>query len=503
METPREYQNKILETCKRHNTLVVLPTGLGKTLVALMLAKERLKAFPESKIVLLAPTRPLVEQHYHYFKKHLEGNHEMHIFTGKINPKARAEIWKTAQIIFSTPQCIHFDLKNNLISMENVSLLIEDECHRCLKNYSYTFVAKSYTENAKNPRILGLTASPSSDEKIIREICENLSITAVEIRTRESDDVKEYLQKLSTDIVNIELPDDFKRIKTELSEIFKKKAEELKNRNLLYGPSTKKNILDLQIKLRKMVIGGNAHFNVLRGLSICAQAIKIGYVLELFETQSIGSCVGYMNDIFEQAKAGKSKAVVQIANEIGEIYLELIKMQKEGREHPKFERLKDIMISEMAAKKDFRAIIFSQYRNTISQINEMLLKQGIKSSRFVGQANQKLDGMNQKAQQLILHNFKEGTLNCIVASSIGEEGLDIPEVDLVVFYEPIPSAIRQIQRRGRTARLKPGKLIILVTKGTRDETNYWSAKRKEKKMNASLENMKEGFQKKQKEIGDF
>jgi len=506
METPRTYQSAILETCKKHNTLVVLPTGLGKTLVALMLAQERLRVFPDSKIVFLAPTRPLVEQHYHYFKKHLEGegDYEMHIFTGKINPAKRAEIWKTAQIIFSTPQCIHFDLKNGLIDLKDVSLLIEDECHRCLKNYSYTFVAKNYSEHAGNARILGLTASPSSDASVIKDICENLNISALEIRTRDSEDVRDHLQKLSSEVIKLTLPDEFKKIKVDLENIYKKKTEELKNRKLLFGPATKRNILDLQLRLRKMITGGNSHFNVLRGISICAQAIKIGYILELFETQSVGSCMDYVNDLFEQARQNKSKAVVQIAKEINGIYLDLINLQKEGKEHPKFEKLKEIMLKELETKPDFHAIVFSQYRNTIHQINGMLQKQGIKSNQFIGQAKRKLDGMTQKEQQLILHNFKEGKINCLVASSIGEEGLDIPEVDLVVFYEPIPSAIRQIQRRGRTARLKPGRLIILLTEKTRDETNYWAAHRKEKKMYTSLESVKNGFQKKQqKEIGEF
>lgn len=502
MEQPREYQQAIFETAKKKNTLVVLPTGLGKTLIALMLAKERIREFPGSKILFLAPTRPLVEQHYHYFKKHLE-NYEMHIFTGEINAGKRAEIWKTAQIVFSTPQCIHFDLKNCLISMKNVSLLIEDECHRCLKNYSYTYVAKNYSENSENPRILGLTASPSSDAAVIKEICDNLNIKALEVRTRDSEDVKPYLQKLSSDVVKVELPDELKFASESLKDIYKRKIEELKNRKLLFGPPTKKNLLDLQIKLRKTVTGGNSHFNVLKGISVCAQAIKLGYALELLETQSLGSCLDYLNDLFEQARQNKSKGVKQIAKEIGSIYLDLMKLQKEGIEHPKMEKLNEIISSEIEEKPDFRAIIFSQYRNTISQINRMLQKRGIRSSKFIGQAKRKLDGMSQKEQQLILHNFKEGKINCLVASSIGEEGLDIPEVDLVVFYEPIPSAIRKIQRQGRTARLKPGKLIILLTEKTRDETNYWAAHHKEKRMYASLENIKNGFDKKQKEIHEF
>jgi len=68
--------------------------------------------------------------------------------------------------------------------------------------------------------------------------------------------------------------------------------------------------------------------------------------------------------------------------------------------------------------------------------------------------------------------------------------LDLPEVSVVIFYEPIPSAIRKIQRTGRTARLKPGKVITLLTKKTKDEVNFWVSAQKEKKMYKVLDDLK-------------
>lgn len=493
----REYQLSILETAKKHNTLVVLPTGIGKTLIALMLTQERLEKFPESKILFLAPTRPLTEQHYHYFKKYLSSAHDSHIFTGKINPKQRAEIWKNAQIIFSTPQCIENDLKNSLIDLKQVSLLIEDESHRCLKNYSYVYVAGEYLKQAKNPRLLGLTASPGSDATVIKGICKNLGIDAVEIRTRESTDVKPYLQKLERDVIKVDLTEEMKSIRYLLKTIYDKKVEELQNRKLLFGRTTKTNIIELQKRLLRMITAGNQHFNILRGLSICAQAIKIQHALEMLETQGIEQCYNYINEIFDQANQGKSKAVKQLVNtkELGDAYLILTKLFQKNIEHPKFAKLKEVMQQEIKTKPELKAIIFSQYRDTVNKIRDILNAMNIKAKTFIGQAKRKTSGLTQIEQQAILREFSQGRINVLVSTSIGEEGLDLPEVDLVVFYEPIPSAIRKIQRTGRTARLKPGKLIVLVTRGTRDESNYWAAYHKEKKMYATLENMRESFKK--------
>src|SRR3989338_10349846 len=204
---PRKYQEDIYNTCKDKNCLVVLPTGIGKSLVGVMLAIERMHKMPGGKILILSPTRPLVDQWLAYFKKHLQELFaEMTLFTGKTPAEKRKELWQTADIIFSTPQCISNDLQNNLYDLSEVSLLIEDECHRCLKNYSYTYVATQYKEQSKNPRILGLTASPGTDKQTITKIANNLGIESIELRTRESEDVKEYLQKLEFNVTKLEFP---------------------------------------------------------------------------------------------------------------------------------------------------------------------------------------------------------------------------------------------------------------------------------------------------------
>jgi len=228
---PRKYQQEIYNNCKNQNCLVVLPTGIGKTLIALMLTIHRQKAVPASKTLFLAPTRPLAEQHLEYFQKNLpELFAELTLFTGKIHADKRKQIWESSDIIFSTPQCIANDLKNNLYDLENVSLLIEDECHRCLKNYAYTYIAEKYKQQAKNQRILGLTASPGTDKETITKIATSLGIKSIELRTRESQDVKEYLQELESQVIRLEFPEEFKKITITIKQLYNQRIEELKKR---------------------------------------------------------------------------------------------------------------------------------------------------------------------------------------------------------------------------------------------------------------------------------
>jgi len=495
--TPREYQIQIYSTCKEKNCLVILPTGLGKTLIALMLTIERMIQHPSSKILFLAPTRPLAQQHLNYFKKNLpELFATMELFTGKTSSERREELWQNADIIFSTPQCIGNDLKNDLYSLKDVSLLIEDECHRCIKNYSYTFVAQKYKEQAANARILGLTASPGHEKQKIEQICKNLDIEAVEVRTRDSADVKEYLQELNFEIIKIDFPEEFEIIRRNLKIIFVKKVEELKNRKLLFGNANKVTLLDCQRKIMRAISSGNKHFNLLAGASACAIAVKLQHALELLETQTLASLQAYFLDIFSQAREGKSKAVQQLVKqpEFNKAYVHLMELVARKQEHPKLIKLKQIIEQELVQNSKSKSIIFAQFRDTVVKIAKTLNEiSGIKAKVFVGQAKkQGIDatGLNQKEQQAIIQEFSSGEINILVATQIGEEGLDIPEVNSVIFYEPIPSAIRKIQRAGRTARLQKGKLIMLVTLNTIDEAYYWAAFHKEKKMYKAIDSIK-------------
>ena len=495
---PREYQKNILETCKNKNCLVVLPTGLGKTLIALMLTIERMKKFPGEKVLFLAPTKPLIEQHLKYFKKHLpELFGDMQLFTGQVNSENRKKIFKTADIIFSTPQCIANDLKKEYYKLNEVCLLIEDEAHRCVKNYDYNYIAQRYKSQAgESFRILGLTASPGSETKKINEICKNLSIEQVELRTRESPDVKSYLKEREFEKIEIDFPEEFEHLKNMILKIYDAYIDELKVRGILFGPANKTRLIQLQKEISNNLSRGEKNYNYMLGASACAQAIKIQHALELLETQTVKSLNEYLEKLRLEARNRKSKGVIRLVakTEFNYVYAQTNEFLAKGIEHPKLQYLIDIIKYEIKSNPNFKAIIFSQYRDTTQVIVEKISEiEGIHAKSFVGQAKKKTSGLSQKEQKKMLEEFSAVEINVLCATSIAEEGLDIPEVNAVIFYEPIPSAIRSIQRAGRTARLEKGKLIILVTKGTRDESYFYVSKAREKKMESAIQGIKDNF----------
>ncbi|MBI2144566.1 DEAD/DEAH box helicase [Candidatus Woesearchaeota archaeon] len=494
--TPRLYQETILATAAARNTLVVLPTGLGKTNIFLMLAAHRLKLYPDSKILFIGPTRPLIDQYMEVFKKHLNiAEEKMAVLTGMVAAGKRGGLWEKASVIFSTPQGLENDLLSGKISLEDVVLLGFDEAHRAVKEYSYVWIAKHYMKTARFPRVLALTASPGSDLDKISEVCRNLSIEDIEVRTEADPDVKPYIQEIEIDWVKVDLPPEFAEVKKLLDASFRSKLEVVKNTGYLRGITgiSKKELLELQASLRSELAGDYRNFPLLRAISSLAEAMKVGHALELLETQGITALQKYFDRLREDAKAGKTKAAKRLFSDNN--FLAAIaktqQLHEKKIEHPKIDELKRIIKENIADAKGAKAIVFNHYRDSALKLQEELNQiEGIRASIFVGQMKKGETGLSQKQQRELLDKFTAGEFNVIIATSIGEEGLDIPKVDLVVFYEPIPSAIRQIQRRGRTGRQEKGKVTILMTRNTRDETFRWVAHHKEKRMHRILKTLK-------------
>jgi len=484
----RRYQEAIVSRAIGANTLVVLPTGLGKTIIAAMVSAHRLYKFPKSKILFLAPTRPLAIQHKNTFDNIITIDESV-VLTGRDPIKKRVDLWKENRMIFATPQTIENDIIRGL-DLSDVSLIIFDECHRCVGNYSYVHIAEEYMKRAKNPLIMGLTASPSSDKETVKEISKNLFIEQIEAKTEHDRDVKEYIKQIETEWIKVELPKDFMKVKKLIEDLLREELKELKKRGYLESADLKKintkTLLKTQSEIRKEITQGIDSY---MEASIVASAIKINHALELLETQGIYSLDAYLTRLQKQ----RSKAIKKLFSDVR--MRMLVKMVHDlrvlGVDHPKLDKLAEIV----KKYEDKKVLIFTQYRDSVDRIIEKLNENDILAHEFVGQASRdEKKGMTQKEQVKILENFKKGKYNALVATSVAEEGIDIPKVDLVIFYEPVPSEIRSIQRRGRTGRTAAGKVAILMTKKTRDEGYYWAAIHKERKMRSIVREMKGEFE---------
>ncbi len=494
--TPRLYQETIFGTCTLKHCLVVLPTGLGKTGIALMMTAYRLGQYPQSKVVFLAPTKPLAEQHLETFKKHLAiEESKLVLFTGDLSPDKRAELWPTSQVIFSTPQGLENDVLGSKIHLENVSLLIVDEAHRAVGDYSYVFVAQQYLKKAEFPRILALTASPGSEVEHIDEVCKNLGIEAVEVRQPQDSDVAPYVQDVQVEWVKVELPEELKTVQRFLQDCLKTRIETLRKGGLKAGSFvSRKDLLLMQADIRAQMSSGQRDFEAMKTISVLAEAVKVYHALELLETQGIEPLVKYLEKLQQDAVNGKTKAAKNLAQDMNfkSAVLKTQNLYANKIEHPKIAALAKVVAEEFAKNRLAKIIVFTQFRDSAVRLEkELATVAGSFPKVFVGQQKKGGTGLSQKQQGELIDQFKDGLFNVMIATSVAEEGLDIPRVDTVVFYEPIPSAIRQIQRRGRTGRQEQGRVVILMTKATRDEATHWASLRKEKMMHRLVKDMKQ------------
>ncbi len=488
----REYQQNISNTSSQKNTLVILPTALGKTIIALLTAVKRLDVYPWAKILFMAPTRPLVLQHYKTFSEFLiYDENKVSAITGKNVPRERTMLWEQSQIIFTTPQVVKNDLENERYDLSEVALVIFDEAHRARQNYAYTKIAMNYVKNNTDPLILALTASPGKNKERIQEISNHLFIEAIEMRTEKDEDVKQYVNPIHIEWYKLKLPREYFGIRNQLESLlhkFLKRLHYMKfflNKPIQY--ISKMDLINLGNKLRTYVDSNYTNQRktyYYSALSIQAAAVSLMHAMELLTTQDIETFLNFLNKMERNSNGNHRKYTLKIVNDPQFQKLKAMTQMYANIDHTKMNRVRDIILDEIKTNENSKIIVFTQFRDTASKIVDKLqILPNIHPVRFVGQSSKEEDiGLTQSEQAEILEEFSYGKYNILVATCIAEEGLDIPSVELVVFYEPIPSEIRYIQRRGRTGRKKFGKVKILIAEKTLDEAFFYASLKREKEM---------------------
>ncbi|MBE8540049.1 ERCC4 domain-containing protein [Geoglobus acetivorans] len=488
----RGYQLSLAASALLKNTLIVLPTGLGKTVVALLVIASRLLN-EDGKILFLAPTKPLVEQHAKFLKATLKiGENSIVSLSGEMLPEKRPDVYKISKIVVSTPQVIENDIIAGRLDLEDFVLAIFDEAHRAVGNYSYVFIAKEFRNRSRKPLILAITASPGSDPERIREVIRNLYIENLEIKTEYDPDVRPYVSERDIEWIKVNIPPEMDSVRKSFERALELRYRRFERLGLeidLKGLS-KKEMLGLQEALQTQA-GESGEQVYFEALSILAEIMKIQHAIELIETQGLEALKKYLKRLFREAKGRGSRASKSLFED--PVFREaMIKAMKINIEHPKVKKLLEILKGQLKNNPESRIIIFTNFRDTADKITEILREKGFRAEKFIGQANREDDrGMSQKKQIEVLDSFRAGEINVLVSTSVGEEGLDIPATDLVIFYEAVPSEIRAIQRKGRTGRGREGRIAVLITRGTRDEAYYWASVRKEKMMYNMLYRIKD------------
>ena len=494
----REYQLSIAMRALDANTMVILPTGLGKTAVALLVAASRL--YNEGgRVLMLAPTKPLVEQHLRFFERYLlvkshQGSElsPFVMFTGEAPPGERTEDWNRATVILATPQVVKNDLIAGRYTLKDVTLLIVDECHRAVGNYAYVFLTQRYLATADKPLILAMTASPGGVQEKVQEVCTNLGIAHIENRTENDPDVRPYVFERDLEYISIDLPPDLKVAITVINALIEERLALLASLHFTVPKREKltmKALNEINAQIQQRI--ANRDPVAYSAASIYAACMKLRHAITLAESQGSEVLKGYLAKLVaEGTGSGGSKASQGLIKDqsFRELFEQSLAWTQEL--HPKPEITLGLVREQLEAHPDGRIIIFATYRDTVQLLVDYLVKNDIACERFVGQATKDSEkGLSQKKQIAALTRFREGEFKVLIATSVGEEGLDVPSTDMVIFYEAVPSEIRSIQRKGRTGRSRAGRVVVLVTKGTSDEVFRHVSQAKETMMHKSMKVM--------------
>jgi Fanconi anemia group M protein len=482
----RDYQRRFVERALEANTLAVLPTALGKTVIAELVAAELLHRYPGCRILFMAPTKPLALQHRESVLKHLKlREDEVAAVTGET--AARASVWSNSKVRFmtATPQTVWNDYRNGLVRLEEFALLIFDECHRSRSRYAYTRLAEEYIRRCPYPLILALTASPGSEEDKVVEVVRNLWIEQVVWMSEEDEEVSKYIPGIKVGWVRVKLPAEYEMIRDEIKGMIESVISRLRESGLLRMPLeavNRKVLVGLMNRIRAEIDSGvkgpNIHY-----MTLLSAALSLYHAQELIESQHVYSLKHYLEEI-SRSELRSHKTIASTPD-----FRNLVRMVSQCTvDHSKVEALASTLEAHFAEKPEDRVLVFANIRATAEVLVDRLRDRGYRAALFIGRAEGKHGPrMSQDEQMKTLRAFREGLYNVLVATSVGEEGLDIPECGLVVFYEPAVSGIRYIQRRGRTGRKLPGKAVILVTDKTVDEYYFREGYRRAKRMDKILQ----------------
>ena len=508
--TIRDYQYSIVARGLYHNMLVALPTGLGKTFIAATVMLNWFRWTTESQIVFVAPTKPLVSQQVKAcFNIAGIPRSATTMLTGGISPGLRAEEWRSKRVFFMTPQTIINDLKTGICDPKRLVLVVVDEAHRATGNYAYVEVVNFLRRFNSSFRVLALTATPGASIEKVQEVIDGLGISRVEIRTEESIDIRQYVHKRKIETILFENSDEMIMIMDLFSRALQPVLNKLTGMNAYWAkdPMTLTPYGCNQARTRWMSSDAGRKANMgVKGMvnSIFSLLASLSHGIELLKFHGIApfyhKVLAFRNELHSNDKKGGKYAKQINESEPFQTMMSRVQIWINNPDfvgHPKLEYLQSVVMNHFLDAGDgrgasdpssTRVMVFSHYRDSAEEIARVLKRNDpmIRPHVFVGQASSKgSDGMDQKKQLDIIQKFQTGIYNTLVATSIGEEGLDIGEVDLIVCYDASASPIRMLQRMGRTGRKRAGNIVVTLMKG-KEEDNFIKAKDNYEKMQKEI-----------------
>jgi ERCC4-related helicase len=476
----RAYQFAIVRRALTRNTLVCLPTGLGKTLIAAVVMLNYMRWYPDGVIVFVAPTRPLVHQQMNACYQTAGIPPPLTVeLTGHTRLSVRRELWRTRRVFFLTPQVMMNDVLRHACPVDRIVCVVFDEAHRATGRYAYCGVVPEIERATQGRfRVLALTATPGSNTTGIQQVLHNLRIAHIEFRHECDPDVLPYTHERQVHVERVPLNAAIAGVLHAFQLALAGSLQKLCAHGAFYQRNPEK------VQHYQLVVAQRRWMEACRQQTAAytdsngAQGTRLslfrdfGHALvlcrgaELLRAHGLEACLRYLEqEMHAQAKSNpRSNAELTRRDAVRALHQRVKQLVEHGSRHPKIERCRELVVQHFLqhGSNSTRVMIFVQYRDVVTELEAALAQAAptVRPASFIGQAN---GGMTQPEQHRIMRLFRQGAHNCLVSTSIGEEGLDIGHVDLIISFDALGSPIRMLQRMGRTGRARAGQVIILVS----------------------------------------
>ncbi|XP_076000381.1 ATP-dependent RNA helicase DHX58 [Genypterus blacodes] len=484
------YQQEVTERAVQgENVIIWLPTGGGKTRAAVYVAMKHLETTPNAKVVVQVNMVHLVDQHFNNeFGRHLGSKYRLKAVSGECDEKDFfGKVMKATDLVICTAQILHNALMNEEegkhVELSDITLLIIDECHHAHKEHPYNQIMRIYVEKKlrgekRLPQILGLTASPGTGNAKsleravdhVLEVCANLDsaivkseIYAPELKKKVPRPVKTFalVDKRLEDLFE----DHLKRMMQQIHEFmvfpvnFRLRETGTQEYEADVVELEKCGVRNKNSLLRKCALHLREYNDALL-INDELRTIDAYQTLEdFYGTKHLTAIDG--TDIFLLGMFQENK-------------VELKQLATDPRSvNPKMVKLESTLLEQFSSNGDSKGIIFCKTRKSTHCLNNWiysngpLLAAGIVAAVLTGAGNGSTY-MTLREQKDIIKNFREDRLNLLIATSVAEEGLDIPECNLVVRYGLLTNEIAQQQASGR-ARATDSVYAVVTRRGGREE----------------------------------
>ncbi|XP_036447793.1 probable ATP-dependent RNA helicase DDX58 [Colossoma macropomum] len=531
----REYQKELATAAfSGQNTIICAPTGCGKTIVALAICEHHLKKFPgKAKVVFMATKVEVYEQQYKLFIEHFSKDPDVRVtgVCGEMEVCMRTVV-ESNDVVVLTPQCLVNALQaGELESLQVFSLLLLDECHNTTGKHPYNNIMNRYLDIKLTgsthtlPQIVGLTASvgigsfknQQEAEINICQLCANLDARVIATVTTNIDELRSYVHIPEKDFFEVppRTSDPFIRIISNIMSNIEELAKKVYNIETLspivnrdYGSQKYEQwIVAVQKGCKLLQLDDpEQERRVCRALFNYTEHLrKYNDALIINEDARTKDALDYLQAFIEQVRnAGYDDTERKLTAFFDAQRDQFQRLATEGQENPKLQELKFILEEEYRNNDQTRTVLFVRTRALADALKKwideseslkflkpgVLIGRGRRSSQLVG------SGMTLTSQKGVLDSFKSSDQSKIlIATSVADEGIDIPQCNLVLMYEYVGNVVKMVQVRGR-GRAAGSRCFLISSRKERIEKERQNMQREKivEKAIASLQTSPEKLQ---------